>query len=230
MTCGLWQRDGLTEFKNMKCTGLNKGFTIVELLTVLAILVIMAGALLKVAKYVRESASEDLTKSTMSVIVTALEQYHDDNKSFPVADYDVTAMPSEFRTFITAGFPSLEESVEADLGVDVDLTQGAGVHDDEYASIEAMYFFLSRSLNSSQILSAITDKFFISKDSNEGSLTAEWLVGGVPKTVPLIRIVDTWGNAFRYRYTAGDSFPVIVSAGADGDFSAAGDNISSDDL
>lgn len=218
MTCCLWRKDGLTEIKNMKRIGRNKGFTIVELLTVLAILVILAGALLKVAKYVRDRASEGLTESTITVIVTALEQYHDDNGKFPF-EADVN--------FVTV---DLQSSIETDLGLAANEVTITATNDDEYASIEAMVYFLNRSYNSSQILSAISGKFITSKDSNGGALTAEWPVGGDTKTIPLIRIVDVWGYAFRYAYASGESFPVIVSAGQDGDFSTAGDNISSDDL
>jgi len=207
----------------MKRIGRNKGFTIVELLTVLAILVILAGALLKVAKYVRDRASEGLTESTITVIVTALEQYHDDNGKFP------------FEADVNFDTVDLQASIETDLGLAVDDVTITATNDDEYASIEAMYYFLSRSYNSSQILSAISGKFIMSNDSNGDGLTVAWDVPGsssVPpiKTLPLIRIVDTWGNAFRYAYADGESFPVILSAGQDGNFSTAGDNISSDDL
>ncbi len=212
------------------------GFTLVELLTVLAILVILAGAMLKVAEYVRDRASEGLTESTISVIVTALEQYHDDNKGsdgkhkFPfIADYDVTVMPitDDPVAFVTA---DLDDLIEADLGFVADEVTITVTNDDEYASIEALVYFLNRSYNSSQILSAISGKFITSKDNSGSALTAQWPVGGDTKTIPLIRIVDTWGYAFRYAYASGESFPVIVSAGEDGDFSTAGDNISSDDL
>ncbi len=222
----------------MRPKGRKNGFTLVELLTVLAILVILAGALLKVSKYVRDRASEGLTESTITVIVTALEQYHNDNKGsdgkhkFPfIADYVVTL---QISGFVTA---DLDDLIEADLGFVADeVTITAPMpENDEYASIEAMVYFLNRSYNSSQILSAISGKFITSKDNSSGALTAQWDVVGSSsfppiKTIPLIRIVDVWGNAFRYAYAPGESFPVILSAGQDGDFSTAGDNISSDDL
>ena len=110
---------------------------------------------------------------------------------------------------------SLEEVIEADLGVGVTISATIP-ENDEYASIETMYYFLDRSYNSSQIITAISDRFITNKDSSGGGLTLAWPALSPVKTIPLVRIVDVWGNAFRYSYTVGASFPVIISAGKDG--------------
>lgn len=223
MTCSPLLKDGLTEFKKMKHIGRKKGFTLVELMTVMGILALLASALLTAGKYVKIRAYERLTASTISVIVTALEQYYDDIGGFPAVDHNITLNVSAFKTYSSGTYNNIEDLTGGTVS-----PAGSGVMPeyDEYASIAAMYYYLNRCFNSSNILSAISDTFITGKDKagTDLALTVN------AKTVPLIRIVDTWGNALRYKYTSGDSFPVIVSAGRDGDFSTTGDNISSSDL
>ena len=45
-------------------------------------------------------------------------------------------------------------------------------------------------------------------------------------TPPLPEIYDSWGTVLDYRYVAGNTFPVIISAGPDEQFGTA-DDISS---
>lgn len=198
----------------MTISGRKNGFTLVELLTVAAILVLLAGALLTASKYVRTQAQCELTACTINVIAEALRQYHNDNGSFPFTAGDDTDLVSL-------------------IGYELGLAPGDitlnGANDGEYASIEWMFFLLDRNHNSSKILSAISGKFLTSKDSSGNDRTVGWPLGAGTKTIGLIRIVDVWDNAFRYTYTAGDNFPVIESAGKDGDFGTVSDNILSVD-
>ncbi len=43
----------------------------------------------------------------------------------------------------------------------------------------------------------------------------------------MLEFLDPWGEPLDYSYSAGDSFPVVESGGADGDPNTTGDNISS---
>lgn len=211
--------------KKMKTYGKKNGFTLVELLTVVTILAVLAGMFLGAAKHVRTRAYERLAASTISVMVTATEQYHNDNKEFPfVADQEIET-DDLLQVF---NIVDLEETIEEKTGLDpadVELTNVVDLPD-KYASVATLYFFLSRSTNSSKIISAISGKFLANKDKSGAAMILD--LGS--KTVPLIWVVDPWKNPFRYRYFAEDNFPVIISAGPDGKFSTTGDNISSADL
>ena len=197
----------------MKTYGKKNGFTTVELLTVVAILAVLVGALLGAAKHVRTRAYERLAASTISVMTTAIEQYHNDNKEFPFVaaqEIETEYLPEVFNII------DLEVTIEYKTGLDpldVELIEVVDTPD-KYTSIATLYFFLNRSINSSKIIGAISGKFLANKDRSGAAMTLR--LGS--KTVPLIWLVDPWGNPFRYRYVAGDNFPVIISAGPDGKF------------
>ena len=219
----------------MKTYGKKNGFTTIELLTVVGILAILAGALLGAAKHVRSRAYERLAASTISVMITAIEQYHHDNKEFPFA------APQEIETedlTIVFNLGDLELTIEDKTGrdqADVELVDVVN-STNKYTSIATLYFFLNRSPNSSKIIGAINNKFLTNKDRSGAVMTLRL---DSNKVIPLVWVVDPWGNPFRYRYYAGDNFPVIMSAGPDGKFGSAQsdgdlsktyDNISSADL
>ena len=63
-------------------------FSLVEMIVVLATILILAGALLGVGRYLTVRANIDLTNSELEVIATALQQYYDDFEKFPF-DTDV---------------------------------------------------------------------------------------------------------------------------------------------
>jgi len=220
----------------MKTYGKKNGFTTVELLTVVAILAILAGAILGAAKYVRTRAYERLAASTISVMVTAIEQYHNDNKEFPfITEWVITQDPEEpFVFYDPGGTRDLVDTIAAKTGVAfVQLTgisgEDAGLKE---ASIETLYFFLSRSPNSSKILGAVSGNFLTNKNGSNAEIKLNFGSNSEFKTVPMIRVLDPWGNPFRYRYLAGNNFPVIISAGPDRKFSPPydNDNISSADM
>lgn len=191
------------------------GFSTVELLTVIAILVVLASALLKIAKGVRTQAEERLTSGQIDIVVTALQQYYDDN-------YD----DNDNHTFPFVADPCyMKTDLETDTGGTVDPASGA--HEDEYSSSEAMFYFLDRSPNSSKIISAMSNTLISSMDQSGNSLAITIGTGAGAVTFNLVRFIDPWGKSLRYTYMADNAFPVIESAGVDGDFDTSGDNISS---
>jgi prepilin-type N-terminal cleavage/methylation domain-containing protein len=223
----------------MKTYGKKNGFTAVELLTVVAILAVLVGMLLGAAKHVRTRAYERLAASTISVMVTAIEQYYNDNKEFPfVAAQEIE---TEYLAEVF-GVDDLKTTIAYKMGLDPDDPDDIeliyGNLANKYTSIATLYFFLDRSPNSSKIIGAISGKFLANTDKSGAAMT----LGLGSKIVPMIWVVDPWGNPFRYRCLAEDSFPVIMSAGPDGkfgskqpagpgrDISKTYDNISSADL
>ena len=154
----------------------------------------------------KQQANEQLTASMIEVIITALGQYHAFWSAFP--------------------FEANEDYDEDQLLIDLIATLDSGVHEDEYASSEVLYYNLSRTPNCKRIIDAISDTLITNRD-DDGTVLLIVIPPSSPVPTDLIRFVDPWGKAIRYTYAVGDSFPVIESAGADGEFITTGDNVTS---
>ena len=131
------------------------GFTLTEILIVMAIIGILVGALIGVGRRLKTQADEKLCRSTIEVLVGAIEQYYDYRQAYP----------------------------------------------DPAANL---YDQLNAVVNSRKLIEQIQASQVVGKD-----------------------FLDPWGIPFDYSYIAGQSFPVIVSGGADKDLSTTADNISS---
>jgi type II secretory pathway pseudopilin PulG len=57
--------------------------TLLEVLTVLATILILAGTVIVAGKTIRQRADENLTRSLLEVLNTALQVYYDENGAFP---------------------------------------------------------------------------------------------------------------------------------------------------
>ena len=68
----------------MKKSQSQSGFSLSEVLIVVAILVILIGALVGFGKHLRRQAQENLCECTIGVLIAAIEQYHDWHEVFPV--------------------------------------------------------------------------------------------------------------------------------------------------
>lgn len=185
------------------------GFSTVEILAVVGILAILLAVVMGVSKKMKQQANEQLTASMIDVIVTALEQYYAFWDGFVVITSD-----SEAIGFLNS------------IG-----TVPSGTHENEkskYASSEVLYYNLSRTPNCKRIIDTISDTLITNRDV-DGAVRLITIPPGSEEEdeTDLIRFIDPWGNAIRYRYATGDSFPVIDSAGADGKFTTTGDNVSS---
>jgi Tfp pilus assembly protein PilE len=188
-------------------------FSAVEVITAVAILAILAGMLLGLGRQLRVQAEEKLAQSTIDIIVAALEQYYVSNgNTFPFeADVNYGITDFEFDTVDTAAGEMV--------------TVSGGTNEDEYWSSEALFYFLNKTPSCKRIIDTITDIQITNKGSDNVPLLIEVPTGNTP--IDLIRFIDPWDNALRYTYATGDTFPLIESAGADCDFDATGDNITS---
>lgn len=61
----------------------NKAFTLIELLTVIAIIAILMSLILSVGGYVQENAARNRAKSEIAAMETAMESYKADNGIYP---------------------------------------------------------------------------------------------------------------------------------------------------
>lgn len=179
------------------------GLTLVEILVAVAIIAILAAGLYSVSNYLETQSKIKLTKSTIELLCTALEQYHDFYGHFP--------------------FQADENYGEPNIQSDVNGVVNPADYNDIYASSEALYYFLNQIPASRKIVDSINHSLLTNKDYKSTEYFI--LIGTVD--YPLIHIIDPWKYPLRYTYEQGDNFPLVISAGPDKDFNTPGDNISS---
>ena len=156
----------------MRGAGTNKGFSTLEVLTAVAIVVILAMILLGVGRRLKTQADEKLARSTIEILVTAISQYHQFWDEFPTVD--LAELPIKHSEDLYRQLYSTPDSRR-----------------------------LCEQIQATQI-----------GDTSESP-------NGYHE------FLDPWGNPLDYRYSEGDSFPVVESGGADGELDTTGDNISS---
>jgi prepilin-type N-terminal cleavage/methylation domain-containing protein len=203
-----------------------KGFSLVEVMAVVAVLMVLAGMVLGLGKRLQDQAKEKLAQSTIDILVTAIEVYYADEGEFPfytvalgaAADYVTAIGCSDLNLYKRQGneFIATDTDILKELSAPFDWT-GA-----------ALYFRLTRSVNSKKIINSMDDSVFSSNYANYNYVDSRFTdeSGNPAGPFALIRFIDPWGNAYRYSYTAGNAFAMIDSAGADGEFDN-GDDLSS---
>jgi len=182
----------------MKVFRRHRGFSMLEVLTAIAIIAVLVSMVLGLGKRVKIQAQERLCKSGIDIINSALDQYFDQYSDFPfVAELNPDLTPIYVQATLLA-YLDIEFSVAGSI---------PGAVEDGYASSEALYYYLDRKCTNSRKL---IDKLAVSLTA--GGRTYDDAAGTL---LDLVRFVDPWGNSLRYTYSAGDVFPVITSAGAD---------------
>ena len=195
-----------------------RGFTLVEVVAVLAIILILASVLLGMGRYLTTRASTDLTSGELEVIAMALQQYYDDDGAFP------------FDTHVAANTEVADSDSDGDwldeyLGVEYTVQNGVlPAGDRVFKSGCALFYYLDASPNSRKIVESLTGSLISNQDANGDALRIE-LPAGSGTVIDLPRFIDAWGTSIRYEYIAGTAFPVLTSAGPDTKFSTAEDNI-----
>lgn len=186
------------------------GFSLVETLAVISVITILAAMVVGVGKQVKDQGNIKLTKSTIDILVTAVEMYYQDESRMPFNTGSVGSSISQ------AGF----ESRIGGSRTRIEIILGSPVNSDW--SSEALYYFLTKSLNSKRLINTITDSLVTSRDAAGDIFTVEIYdtdpvtsIETLVETVNLPRFVDAWGNTLRYNYISGATFCVISSPGKD---------------
>lgn len=193
-------------------------FTLIEVLVTLAIIMILVGALAGTGQYLRTRSGIQLTKSTIQVIDTALEQYQEQYKKNPFSN----------RVDINTGQPIdyTKVHLEADTGMtsittsdnkDTKLLEKDGTC---YASSIGLFYYLDRCADSKAILDTLSNRMITTLDAATG-LQIKMIMGGVTYNVP--RFIDAWGMSLRYEYLDNYPYPKIMSAGPDKIFGTSDD-------
>jgi prepilin-type N-terminal cleavage/methylation domain-containing protein len=205
-----------------------KGFSLVEVMAVVAVLMVLAGMVLGLGKRLQDQAKEKLAQSTIDILVTAVEMYYANAGEFPFESSGLDSTGLEDAVGAVAGTLDISKR---DSGTPLSLAEIAAIKElsGEFDwSGPALYSRLVRSLDSKKIVGAMDDSVFSANYVGYGYLDLAFAdpASGLPINSALIRFVDPWGNAYRYSYVAGNAFAVIDSAGADGKF-GTGDDLSS---
>ena len=225
----------------MKRKNRQSGFTLLEVIVVVAVIVLLTSIVVSVATRIDSQSKERLTENTFGLLNAALEQY----KDFGYQLKDNTYTPAERDFFLGLQFPidcNGFTAAEVATTLELVLNPGAGgvvidyplAHDLNYSGSEVLYFFLSRVPANKEILNRIGKKLIT--NIGRGGQAMNITIGIVPndRTYPLYRFVDAWGTTLRYDYydewaaiaTRNEgkrSFPLIISAGPDKVFDTVDD-------
>lgn len=196
------------------------GFTLMELLVVAAIVVVLASALVGVGRRLLTSAQEKLARSTIDIVVTAIEQYHGELNRFPMEYLNSIPRP------VTPAFAQTD--LIAYLNDDLGLTRMVPAKtvtisssaENGNAVSECLYYFLGKLPASRRMIDTITDSQKTSLGTDGLQRQAKYTnATGQEITITLMRLMDPWNSPLRYEFTPGAmSFPRITSAGSDRTF------------
>jgi len=216
----------------MGTSGKNCGFTLVEILIVIAIIIILISMMVGVAKRIDDQGKERLCRDTIELIGNALEQFRDFGYEYKHTDFAEFDFPLDCNDYpVTRDILIL--TLEKALGlVAGSISIPSGTHQHEYSGSEALYFFLSQVPDCRVTLDKVDKSLLTNKDNAGGDLILR--IGTVD--YPLLRFIDPWGKTLRYDYYYDDTisplipdpdtkktFPVITSAGADKQFDTSDD-------
>jgi type II secretory pathway pseudopilin PulG len=223
----------------MKSGSLKSGWTLVEILVVIAIIIILISVMAGVAKRIDDQGKERLCRSTLTLIDNALEQFRDFGYEYKSADFAGLVFPLDCNDYPVQRdvlIPTLRKALGATtVTIEPNDLARPITHQYEYSGSEALYFFLSQVPDCRVTIDKI-DKSLLTNKDNVGN-EMKLVIDGV--SYPLIRIIDPWGSTLRYDYYYDDTlfplkpelatrktFPVITSAGPDKQF-GTGDDVSS---
>ncbi|UCF44063.1 MAG: type II secretion system protein [Planctomycetota bacterium] len=225
----------------MKIYGHKTGFTIVEMIIVVAVIAILTTMVIGIAARIDSQSKERLMGETFDLLDAALEAFADYGY-----EYGLSRFSGDERDFYAGlDFPIdcngfSREDLETALGdvLDASVSVTEGDHEPNYSGSTVLYFFLSKVPSCRATLDKIyrPDKGRIVKSliTNKDAAGDDLQISVDDKDYPLLRIVDPWGRTLRYDYyqnaeeekslswarrrDSKRSFPLVTSAGPDGEF------------
>lgn len=227
----------------MRTRAYKSGFTLIEMLMVVAIIAILVSMVVGITKRIDDQRKEQLCRSTIVLLGNALEQFRDFGFEYKSTDYAGLTFPLDCSDYELTG--SLTYYLPRTIQNALDLydlpTVSGGTHSTAFSGSEALYFFLSQVPDCRVTLDKIDKSLLTNKDASGNPMTITINFGTTSQTLPLTRIIDPWGTTLRYDYypdykyytgsglykdyrdSAKKTFPVITSAGPDKQFDTADD-------
>ena len=226
----------------MKSLANKRGLTLVEILVAVSIIVLLGAMVIGTAIRVEAHSKEQLMENTFALINAALAEFKDyDYKYYPSAwksaserdfylglDFPIDCNDLPALNMVTELVCAVFGEIPAPDDIVIDPTI---VYLDEYSGCQAMFFILRRIPKCMEILGKIDDSLITNLDSNAGDMR----FGLNSEYYPLDRVIDPWGRTLQYDYydekendfsdrkKTKRTFPVIISAGPDGEFGTSDD-------
>lgn len=207
----------------MKTCKYKTGFTLVEMVVVIAIVAVLATMVVGIAAHIDSKKDQKRARRTIVLLSTALGQFHDYGFDYKDSDYTAFGFPLDCNDFLA---DDIKKTLEAALGVGSVVISGA--HDPNYSSNEVMYLLLSMVPASRATLEKIDKKLITNLGFDRQPMEITIGSGEDAKRHPLLRVIDPWDTVLRYDYYDEDAptpdpdeartFPVITSAGPDKKF------------
>jgi len=204
----------------MKTCKYKTGFTLVEMVVVIAIVAVLATMVVGIAAHIDSKKDQKRARRTIVLLSTALGQFHDYGFDYRDSDYTAFGFPLDCNDFSPG---KLESALKDALNANVSIIGAVDAND---SGNEVMYLLLSMVPASRETLEKIDKKLIVSSG-------ATITIG--EREYPLLRVIDPWDMALAYDYydeqgnpteqiKSKRSFPLIISAGPDKKF-GTGDDI-----
>jgi prepilin-type N-terminal cleavage/methylation domain-containing protein len=222
----------------MKSGSLKSGFTLIEMLLVVAIIALLVAMVVGLTKRIDDQDKERLCRDTLDLIGNALEQFRD--FGYEYRDNGLYSSNAEREFYLSLKFPIDCNGYTPPSVIETEITKVANpaiitatAHIPEYSGIEVMYLFLSEVPDCRTTLDKVDKSLITDLGDDKTQMTIN--ING--RIRPLMRIVDPWEKSLRYDYynendndyvrrgLGKKTFPIITSAGPDGQFDTADDII-----
>ena len=198
----------------MKPGSLKSGFTLIEMLMVVAIIAILVSMVVGITKRVDDQRKERLCRSTIDLIGNALEQFREFGYEYKDSYYDGLVFPldcNDYDLTSTSPFPCSSANLQDTLHnalystnpptVIIDDGAGGAQHDPRFSGSEALYFVLSQVPDCRPTLDKIGRSLLTNKGiDNDANITITILSPTMTMKYPFTRIIDPWGKTLRYDY------------------------------
>jgi len=219
----------------MKLRGQKSGFTLIEMVVVMAIIVILVSLVIGVARRVDEQGKIRLCRNTLAIIDNALEQFRDFGYEYRNGfSGQGLAFPLDCNNFVAADLTVvIQAALDLPPSVVINIVDPCQL---DNSGSEALYFFLSQVPDCRATLGKI-DKSLLTNNV-KGTTAAQTITfTSSSQTSPFMRFIDPWKMPLRYDYygklplsifpdlATKKTFPIITSAGPDKKFDTSDDII-----
>jgi prepilin-type N-terminal cleavage/methylation domain-containing protein len=191
----------------MKLGSKNSGFTLIEMMLVLAIVVLLVSMIVGIAKRVDDQGKERLCRDTIALIGNALEQFRDFGYVYKHTDFAGLVFPLDCNGLgITSPNArlnlqtTLRDAIYPPAPTVVSVNIGGGTYDPNFSGSAAMYFILSQVPDCRTTLDKIDKSLLTNKGTDGNPINIFITINAVTTTLPFMRIIDPWGTTLRYDY------------------------------